>query len=184
MDLLRISDQETLTSRLRDRRSSGCMPAWGRSMSRRRTSRIASRRRNSSLRAATHSGARRRGPGASRAPRCEGCDERSATVAPPSNCCTASRIRQRAQHEERGAVHRPRDMLPRAGRIRPRPCARSGQRALSGALIRNCSATAGASFLRWSPRGVGSVDQFPNGHEQARLVEPSTRVRRGRRSTS
>ena len=39
---------------------------------------------------------------------------------------------QRAQHEERAAVHRPRDLLPWAGRIRPRPCARRGQRALSG----------------------------------------------------
>ena len=39
---------------------------------------------------------------------------------------------QRAQHEERAAVHRPRDVLPRACRVRHRPCARSGQRALSG----------------------------------------------------
>ena len=40
--------------------------------------------------------------------------------------------RQRARHEERAAVHRPRDVLPWACRIRPRPCARSGQRPLSG----------------------------------------------------
>ena len=39
---------------------------------------------------------------------------------------------QRAQHEERAAVHRPRDVLPWACRVRPRPCARRGQRALSG----------------------------------------------------
>ena len=39
---------------------------------------------------------------------------------------------QRAQHEERAAVHRPGDVLPWAGRVRPRPCARRGQRALSG----------------------------------------------------
>ena len=39
---------------------------------------------------------------------------------------------QRAQHEERAAVHRPRDVLPWASRIRPRPCARRGHRALSG----------------------------------------------------
>ena len=38
--------------------------------------------------------------------------------------------RQRAAHEERAAVHRPRDVLPWAGRIRPRPRARTGQRAL------------------------------------------------------
>ena len=39
---------------------------------------------------------------------------------------------QRAPHEERATVHRPRDLLSWAGRIRPRPCARRGQRALSG----------------------------------------------------
>ncbi len=39
---------------------------------------------------------------------------------------------QCARHEERAAVHRPRDVLPRARRVRPRPCARRGRRALSG----------------------------------------------------
>ena len=39
---------------------------------------------------------------------------------------------QRAHHEERAAVHRPRDVLPWACGIRPRPCARRSQRALSG----------------------------------------------------
>ena len=60
-----------LTSRLRETRSSGCMPACGSSMSRRRTSRIESRRLSSSLRAAT---SLRRSPtrtGSSSATRCE-----------------------------------------------------------------------------------------------------------------
>ena len=39
---------------------------------------------------------------------------------------------QPAQHEGRPAVHRLRDLLPRAGRVRYRPCARGGRRALSG----------------------------------------------------
>jgi hypothetical protein len=39
---------------------------------------------------------------------------------------------QRAHHEERAAVHRPRDMSPWDCGIRPRPCARRSQRALSG----------------------------------------------------
>jgi hypothetical protein len=39
---------------------------------------------------------------------------------------------QRAHHEERGAVHRFRDVLPWTCRVRPRPCARRSQRALSG----------------------------------------------------
>ena len=43
---------------------------------------------------------------------------------------------QRAHHEERAAVHRPRDVLPWACRIRPRPCARRSQRALSGCRSR------------------------------------------------
>ena len=43
---------------------------------------------------------------------------------------------QRAHHEERAAVHRPRDVLPWACRIRPRPCARRSQRALSGCQSR------------------------------------------------
>jgi hypothetical protein len=38
---------------------------------------------------------------------------------------------KRAHYEERAAVHRPRDVLPWACRIRPRPCARGSQRALS-----------------------------------------------------
>ena len=37
---------------------------------------------------------------------------------------------QRAEHNGRAAVHRPGDLLPRTGRVRPRPRARSGQRAL------------------------------------------------------
>ena len=39
--------------------------------------------------------------------------------------------RQPAQHEERAAVHRPRDVLPWTSRVRRRPRARGGQRALS-----------------------------------------------------
>ena len=37
---------------------------------------------------------------------------------------------QRAQHEVRTVVHRFRDVLPRTGRIRPRPCPRRCERAL------------------------------------------------------
>jgi hypothetical protein len=39
---------------------------------------------------------------------------------------------QRAQYEDRTAVHRSRDVLPRARRVRPRPCPRRCQRALRG----------------------------------------------------
>src|SRR5205085_9811417 len=39
---------------------------------------------------------------------------------------------ERASHEEGAAVHRPRDLLSWASRVRPRPCAPRGQRAVSG----------------------------------------------------
>ena len=79
-----------------------------------------------------HSGARGRGPGASQphATKPETSDRR-----PRRRRAVAARRaapRQRAPHEERAAVHRPRDLLSWASRIRPRPCARRGQRALSG----------------------------------------------------
>ena len=70
---------------------------------------------------------------------------------------------QRAQHEERAAVHRPRDVLPRACRVRPRPRARRGQRALPDAdqeLLRECRALVLAMVAAWR---WDRDDQFPDG---------------------
>jgi len=53
---------------------------------------------------------------------------------PPCRAAPARRAApgQRAQYEVRAAVHRFRDVLPRARRVRPRPCPRRCQRALRG----------------------------------------------------
>ena len=79
-----------------------------------------------------HSGARRRGPGASQphVAKPETSEQRPRRRGAAAARRAASG--QRAPHEERAAVHRPRNLLSWAGRIRPRPCARRGQRALSG----------------------------------------------------
>ena len=93
-------------------RSSGCTPACGRSMCRRRISRTELRRLSNSLRAPT---SLRRS-----ATRIGSC---SADVANPATSDRRTRRRravaarraapgQRAQHEIRAAVHRPRDVLP------------------------------------------------------------------------
>ena len=132
-----------------------------------------------------HAGARRRGPRASQphATKLETSDRR-----PRRRRAVAARRAapgQRAQHEERAAVHRPRDVLPRARRIRSRPCARRGQRALSGRRSRTARASAGTSFLRWSPRGAGiEATNSRTGNEQGENSStPYARVHRTRRST-
>ena len=150
-------------------RSSGCMPACGSSMSRRRTSRIESRRLNSSSRAAT---SRRRSPtrtGSFSATRCEACDERSSTAAPRSSCCTASRIRATCSARRTGCCSSTsrRVVVGRSSSTSPM-CPKRSASAIR-ALIKNCSASAGASCLRWSPRGAGIADdRFPNGQRAAR----------------
>ena len=79
-----------------------------------------------------HSGARRRGSGASyqHATEPETSDRR------PRRCraTTARRAApgQHAQYQDRTVVHRSRDVLPWARRVRPRPCPRRCQRALCG----------------------------------------------------
>ena len=62
---------------------------------------------------------------------------------------------QRAQHRERAAVHRPRDVLPRTpsstSPTRPRKSASTIR-----VSIRTCCASAASSCWRWSPRGAGT----------------------------
>ena len=150
-------------------RSSGCMPACGSSMSRRRTSRIASRRRNNSSRAAT---ARRRSPtrtGSFSAPRCEACDERSATAAPRSSCCTASRTRATcsARRTGRGSSTSRRVAVGRSNSTSPMCPKRSASaiRTLDQELLGECRVLVLAMVAAWRwDRG----DQFPNGQRAAR----------------
>ena len=77
-----------------------------------------------------HSGARRRGSGAAH----QHATEPETSDRRPRRCRAASARRaaprQRAQHEDRTVVHRSRDVLPWARRVRPRPCPRRCQRAL------------------------------------------------------
>ncbi len=93
---------------------------------------------------------------------------------------------QRAQHEERAAVHRPRDVLPRACRVRPRPRAGSVSASTVPTSTRTCSATARASFSRWSQPGAGiETTTTRTVDEQGESSStPCARGRRGRRSTS
>ena len=133
VDLLRVGTRTTSRQPSTRTRSCGCMPACGRSIWRRRTSRIGSRKLSNCVgEPRPHSGARRRGPGTSRrhiakpAPSHPGPRRRRAAAA------RRAASGQRAQHAERVAVHRPGDVLPWACRVRPRPCARRCQRALSG----------------------------------------------------
>ena len=150
-------------------RSSGCMPACGSSMSRRRTSRIESRRRNNSSRAAT---SRRRSPtrtGSCSATRCEACDERSATAAPPSSCCTASRTRATCSTRRTGRCSSTsrRVAAGRSSSISPMCPKRSAS--TTRALTKNCSRECRGLVLamvaawRWDPG-----DQFPNGQRAGR----------------
>ena len=110
-------------------RSSDCMPACASSMSGRRTSPIGWKRLSTLSRAATslrilptQTGSfittlrsRRRAIPA---------------AAVPSSYCTASRTRATCSARSPDRCHRFRDVLPRPGRIRRRPCPRRCQRAL------------------------------------------------------
>ena len=74
---------------------------------------------------------------------------------------------QRAEHEERAAVHRPRDVLPRTCRVRHRPCARRSQRHYPGAdqdLLRECRILMLAMVTAWR---WDRDDQLPNGRHWA-----------------
>ena len=95
----------------------------------------------------------------------------STAAEPPSSCCTANRTRQPSQHPGRAAVHRLRDVLPWARRVRRRARAGRGQRALSGCRSTFCSqecrrlVLAMVAAWRWDVR-----DEFPNGHQHGRDI--------------
>ena len=133
-----------------------------------------------------HTGAGRRRPGASR-PRLtkpEPFDRRqrrrravAAWRAPPGQC---------AQCEGRAALHRPGDVLPGAGRIRHRPCARGGRRALSGRRSRTARPLPGPRSGHGDSVALGCGRPVP-GRTTSRPgthSEPYAMVHHGRRPTS
>ena len=116
-----------------------------------------------------HSGARRRGPGASQQHVAKPETSDRATAAPPSSCCTASRIRATCSARRTGrcsSTSRP-VVVGRSNSTSPM-CPKRSASAIR-TLIKNCSASAGSSSLRWSQRGAGiRATRFPNGQRAAR----------------
>ena len=102
-----------------------------------------------------HAGAHRRGPRAPRRP-----VSRPGAVVPRRRRRRAAAARraapvERARHEERAALHRLRELCPRAGRVRPCVGARTRSASAIGTLTRSWSASAGASCWRSSQRTAG-----------------------------
>ena len=133
-----------------------------------------------------HSGARRRGPGASQqhVAKPETSDQR-----PRRRRAAAARRAapgKRAQHEERVAVHRPRDVLPSGRSSSTSPMCPKRSASSTRTLIKNCSASAGSSSSRWSQRGAGihATNSRTGNEPRENSSVPSARVHRGRRSTS
>ena len=132
-----------------------------------------------------HSGARRRGPGASQphVAKPETSEQRPRRTT--SNCCTASRIRATCSARRTGhcsSTSKP-VVVGRSNSTSPM-CPKRSASAIR-ALIENCSASAGASSLRWSPRGagIGATDSRTGNELRENSSTPYARVHRTRRST-
>jgi hypothetical protein len=131
------------------------------------------------------SGAGRRGSGASH----QHAAEPQASDRPARRCRAAAARRaaprQRAQHDDRAVVHRSADMLPRARRVRPRPCPPKMPASATRTLMKNCPASAAPLFSPRSPHGAGiRAANSRTGSEQA--VNSSAhcaRARPGQRPT-
>ena len=170
-------------------RSSGCTPACASSMSRRHTSRIES---PSAEQLVT---SRDLTPELTDADRemLASTLRRLRRVIRDRGACRAAASRraapgQRAQHEERTAVHRPRDVLPRAGRVRSRPCPRDVSEHYPGVdqdLLRDCrhprsrdgrhmALGAGRTNSRtgatWAQSGSAKSEQRSNAELNPRLI--------------
>ena len=133
-----------------------------------------------------HSGARRRGPGASQQHVAKPEASDRATAAPPSSCCTASRTRATCSARRTGCCSSTsrRVAVGRSNSTSPMCPKRSAS--TIRAPIKTCSASAGSSCLRWSQRGAGiEATNSRTGNEQRENSSaPYARVHRGRRSTS
>ncbi len=107
-------------------------------------------------------------------------------AAPPSSCCTASRIRATcsARRTGCGSSTSRRVAVGLSNSTSPM-CPKRSASAIR-TLIKNCSASAGSSFSRWSQRGAGiQATSSRTGNEpRENSSAPCARVHRGRRSTS
>ena len=165
MDLLRTGDARSSHRPTTPTRSSGCTPACASSMSRRRTSRIESRRPSSSSRAAT---SRRSSPtrtGSCSPARCDGCDESIGDRGAAEQLLHGEPHPGNVLSTANGPLFIDLETCCRGpGRVRSRPCPRrrsaSTTRTSIKRLLRDCRqlVLAMVAAWRWEPG-----DQFPNG---------------------